>query len=150
MAKRNIYGIILLTPVLAGLIWLVGQTSSHLEWGGVYWEQWLMEHWQMTPDKAHQTVFYTRKTGHFLFYGFLALLFQVYFRVWGLNRLTPFLGILAATGVATFDEYLQSLASFRSGQIGDVLLDASGAVVFTLVVSAVRNIRGRRQKLKYS
>jgi len=145
MIKRNIYGIILMTPVLAGLIWLVGQTSSHLEWGGGYWEQWLIEHWKMDPTDAHQAVFYIRKTGHFFFYGILSLLFQLYFRLWGLNRFIPFLGVLAAVSVAALDEYLQSQTSFRSGQIDDVILDASGAIILSLIFFVIgRKRKGRK------
>jgi len=146
MIKRNIYGIILMTPVLAGLIWLVGQTSSHLEWGGGYWEQWLMDHWRMTPADAQQAVFYIRKIGHFLFYGILSLLFQLYFRLWGLNRMVPLLGVLAAVAVAAYDEYLQSLTSFRSGQVSDVLLDASGAIGLTLGMIWI-TCKGKRKRV---
>lgn len=135
MSKRNLTGILLMTPLLAGLIYLILQTSNHEVWGGGVWEKWLVGQVGFSLSEAHLMVYYFRKTVHFFFYGCFALLFQHYFRYWGVNRPAAFLGILIVTIIAAMDEYYQSLVSFRTGKIGDVLLDLSGTVVITAVAA---------------
>lgn len=141
MLKRRWVSIILLTLVLAGLIYLILQTSQHTIWSGGYWERWLVGQAGLTPGAAQLTVFYFRKTVHFCFYGSLALLFQLYLRLWGIRCFTEISGVILATVIAVIDEYYQSLVTFRSGKYQDVLLDLFGAITFTLAVAWLRKRR---------
>jgi VanZ family protein len=83
---------------------------------------------------------YLRKTGHFVGYGILALLF---YRAWYLSgcilerfrhRLENVVYALVCTlVVASADEYHQSFLPSRTGVPQDVLLDLTGAAVFQLL-----------------
>ncbi len=94
-----------------------------------------------------------RKTGHFIGYGILSLL--VFFalkntnrdrlrrllqRPWGIYlrdlwRLEwSFIGVMAALGMATYDEIHQTFIPSRTGRWQDVVIDTSGAIAMQAVV----------------
>lgn len=94
-----------------------------------------------------------RKTGHFLGYGLLSVLVffalrntnrdrirRIINRPWGtylrdLWRLEwSFLGVMAAIGMATYDEIHQSFIPSRTGRWQDVIIDTGGAIAMQLVV----------------
>ncbi|HEY8464655.1 MAG TPA: VanZ family protein [Bacillota bacterium] len=130
--RTRFWSIIGLTLVLAGVTAFLVHTSKDVQWSGGFWEQWLRTHLQL---QSAEVVFWLRKTAHFLGYGSLALLYWVYFYLWGLRKTAPWWGIVGAALVASLDEYFQSRSAFRSGQPTDVLLDISGAVIFTSVTT---------------
>lgn len=84
-----------------------------------------------------QIHFYIRKSGHFLGYGMLAL---VWLRAWWLTLpksvfLTDALLALLGTAItASADELHQSFLPSRTGTPWDVLIDCSGAITLQLVV----------------
>jgi VanZ family protein len=105
-----------------------------------------------------------RKTGHFLGYGLLSVL--VFFalrntnrdrirrlleRPWGMYlrdvwRLEwSFIGVMAAIGMATYDEIHQTFIPSRTGRWQDVVIDTSGAIVmqFLLYLLASRALKQR-------
>ena len=94
-----------------------------------------------------------RKSGHFLGYGLLSVLvffalrntnrdriWRLIARPWGtclrdLWRMEwSFLGVMAALGMATYDEIHQSFIPSRTGRWQDVIIDTSGAIVLQLVM----------------
>ena len=94
-----------------------------------------------------------RKTGHFLGYGilsvfvFLALkntnrdrLRNLVRRPWGIYlrdlwRLEwSFIGVMAALGMATYDEIHQTFIPSRTGRWQDVVIDTSGAIAMQVLV----------------
>jgi len=132
--KFRILGIVVLIPLLVMIILFLTQTSTNPQWGGGYWEKLLVNWFQLSKNLAHHLVFWVRKTSHFLGYGFLGILFWVYFILWFAPK--PWLwGIFTTALVASFDEYLQSLSSFRSGKFTDVLIDLSGVVTMYLMIN---------------
>jgi VanZ family protein len=67
----------------------------------------------------------------------LGLLFWLYFHLWKVKK--PVLwGIIAAILVASYDEYTQSLSSFRSGRIEDVILDSCGIMITSWIVNVLK------------
>ena len=132
--KTRIWSIIGLTLVLSGTVAFLVQTSTNVQWGGGFWENWLTKHLQLQSAVAHQIVFWFRKTVHFLGYGSLTLLLWLYFHLLGLRKAAAF-GLIGTALVAAFDEYTQSLSSFLSGMPTDVVLDICGGIFFTLGVS---------------
>ncbi|HYH04646.1 MAG TPA: VanZ family protein [Bacillota bacterium] len=141
--KTRVMGIIVLTFVLAGVIGFLLHTSKNVQWGGGFWENWLRVRFNMQPVTAHLVVFWLRKSVHFMGYGGLTLLFGLYFYLWGLRK-TAYWGLLGTAAIASFDEYNQSLSSFRSGQPTDVFLDVCGGIFFTWVVYGWLRYRKRR------
>ena len=94
-----------------------------------------------------------RKTGHFLGYGFLSVLVffalrntnrdrirRVLERPWGQllrdmwRREWAFLAVMAALGMATYDEIHQTFIPSRTGRWQDVVIDTSGAIAMQCVV----------------
>jgi len=80
---------------------------------------------------------YIRKTGHFVGYGTMGLL---WLRAWWMSLpragflLDATLALLGTAMVASADEFHQSFLPNRTGVPSDVLLDCCGAVVLTLLV----------------
>jgi VanZ family protein len=100
-------------------------------------------------SETHWNLFHhlLRKSGHFLGYGTLGMLWA---RAWLRNFSTRSQWTLAqwrirscsAALVCTFltasaDEYHQTLLPSRTGQFSDVLLDTCGALLFTLIVATL-------------
>jgi hypothetical protein len=131
--KQRVWGIIALTPVLVFIMYILIHATQDTQWGGGFWETWLTARLGWTPGVAHTAVFWVRKTIHFTGYGGISLLFWLYYYLWKLPK-PAFLGVLSCAAIASFDEYTQSLTSFRSGRPTDVLIDVCGAVVFYLGV----------------
>ncbi len=94
-----------------------------------------------------------RKTGHFLGYGILSVLVffalkntnrdrlrNVVRRPWGIYlrdlwRIEwGFIGVMAAIGMATYDEIHQTFIPSRTGRWQDVIIDTSGAIAMQVVV----------------
>jgi VanZ family protein len=101
-------------------------------------------------DEAHHLL---RKTGHFIGYGTLCVLFlrawlltlaenqRLSERVW---RLGSWARAIASTAVvASCDEFHQSFLPSRTGKFGDVVLDTCGATIISgLVLAAVWRRQG--------
>ncbi len=86
-----------------------------------------------TFDTLH---FLARKSAHFIEYGILGLL---WFRAWrgvrqGFTWKWAWLGMAAVLATAVTDEVHQSVVPSRTGDVRDVLLDFSGALVFQIVL----------------
>jgi VanZ family protein len=85
-----------------------------------------------------------RKTGHFLGYGTMGLL---WLRAWWMSLprssflLDATLALLGTSLVASADEFHQSFLPNRTGVPSDVLLDCSGAIVLQLLVYIFMRIR---------
>jgi VanZ family protein len=94
-----------------------------------------------------------RKTGHFLGYGILSVLVFVALRNTNRDRLHrlidrpwgtylrdvwrlewSFLGVMAAIGMATYDEIHQTFIPSRTGRWQDVIIDTAGAIAIQFVV----------------
>jgi VanZ family protein len=95
-----------------------------------------------------------RKTGHFLGYGTLSLLFYRGRRLSGqiLSIRRPRLAdtafsLLCTLVVASADEYHQSFLPSRTGRPQDVLLDSAGAALFLLLLQLWLRLRRRASPL---
>jgi VanZ family protein len=130
MHKKKVFSnIILLTLMLALVILFLIYTSEDPRFSGGYWEKWLISHFNFHhPTTVHHVVYLIRKAMHFLGYGVLGLLFWFYFTLWRL-RWSIWLGLGATSLVAVYDEYTQSLTTFRTGKPEDILLDVCGACI---------------------
>ncbi len=118
------------------------QTSGPLRWiwehafGAVTDERWLILHHHI------------RKTGHFLGYGTMGLL---WFRAWRMSLprtnilLDAVLALLGTAVVAGGDEFHQSFLPNRTGIPSDVLLDCSGAFVLLLLAYVAIRIASPKQ-----
>lgn len=111
--------------------------------------RWIWEHifGHVTAARWAEIHHHIRKTGHFLGYGTMGLL---WLRAWCMSLpRTAFLmkAVLALAGtalVAALDEYHQSLLPNRTGVPSDVLLDCSGALVLVLLFLLLRSLRPRK------
>ena len=85
--------------------------------------------------------FAIRKTAHFSIYSVLGLLsfLSVYYLTKFSNK-TPFISLLICFIYACSDEMHQLFVPGRSGQLRDVFIDFSGALLMTLIILAVRKI----------
>ena len=137
-------------PVAAGICvialestaWLGSDhTSSPLRW---LWEH-IFGH--VTDNSWEILHHYIRKTGHFIGYGTMGLL---WLRAWWMSLprvgflLDAMLALLGTALVASLDEFHQSFLPNRTGVPSDVLLDCCGAVVLLLI--AYLYVRVRAQK----
>lgn len=85
--------------------------------------------------------FTIRKAAHFSIYSVLGLLsfLSVYYLTKFSNK-TPFISLLICFIYACSDEMHQLFVPGRSGQLRDVFIDFSGALLMTLIILAVRKI----------
>ncbi len=85
--------------------------------------------------------FAIRKAAHFSIYSVLGLLsfLSVYYLTKFSNK-TPFISLLICFIYACSDEMHQLFVPGRSGQLRDVFIDFSGALLMTLIILAVRKI----------
>ena len=98
--------------------------------------RWFMEHLQLTQEQAFQLTVITRKCLHFLFYGLVGLaLVRAGKRGGAQQRVAVLVSLAGSTSLAAFDEYRQYLEPTRTGSALDVVLDLTGAVVFSLLGS---------------
>jgi VanZ family protein len=113
--------------------------------------RWIWQHiFGPVPDARWEIVHhYIRKTGHFLGYGTMGLL---WLRAWKMSLArTGFLlaALLAFVGtaiVASADEFHQSFLDNRTGIPSDVLLDCCGALVLLLLACFVLRIAAPRRR----
>ena len=104
--------------------------------------------WLFGPmTDEHWSIFHhiLRKSGHFVGYGTLGIL---WLRAWlrtfanrmqwtqsGWRLRAAALGIVCTFLTASADEYHQTFLPSRTGQFSDVLLDTCGALIFTSIVA---------------
>ncbi|MEG0472015.1 MAG: VanZ family protein [Solibacillus sp.] len=84
--------------------------------------------------------FLIRKATHFIGYGMLAVIFYFLFLKlkWRVPNVLAFVTIFI---IACLDEYRQSRIPGRTGIFDDVLIDATGAIFFLLVVNVIMAIK---------
>jgi VanZ family protein len=113
--------------------------------------RWLWQHLFGPVSNARWAMLHhdLRKTGHFLGYGTMGLL---WLRAWWMSLpraaflLNAALALVGTAAVASLDEYHQSFLPNRTGIPSDVLLDCSGALVLVLLYLLLRSLRPRRSE----
>jgi VanZ family protein len=95
--------------------------------------------WDLKPARLDLIHFYVRKTGHFMAY---ALMYLLWFRAFrGQAHYGPWRACLWSLGFclifSSMDEGRQWFYPSRGASIGDVILDMSGAGVAALIAAAV-------------
>jgi VanZ family protein len=113
--------------------------------------RWIWEHLFGPVSNARWALLHhhVRKTGHFLGYGTMGLL---WLRAWWMTLpkaallLDAALALVGTAAVASLDEYHQSFLPNRTGIPSDVLLDCSGAAVLVLLYFLLRTLRLRRSE----
>lgn len=111
--------------------------------------RWIWEHLFGHVSNARWALLHhhIRKTGHFLGYGTMGLL---WLRAWWMTLpraaflLDAALALLGTAAVASLDEYHQSFLPNRTGIPSDVMLDCSGALVLLLLYLLLRSLGPRR------
>jgi VanZ family protein len=107
------------------------RTTGPLRW---VWEHLFGQVADRTWEILHHII---RKTGHFVGYGTMGLL---WLRAWWMSLphsgflLDATLALLGTALVASFDEFHQSFLPNRTGAPSDVLLDCAGALTLQLLV----------------
>lgn len=112
--------------------------------------RWVWEHIFGPVADARWSIVhhYIRKTGHFLGYGTMGLL---WLRAWWMTlpratfRLDAVLAVLGTALVASSDEFHQSFLPDRTGVFSDVILDCSGAIVLLLLAYLVLRFTARKR-----
>jgi VanZ family protein len=100
--------------------------------------RWVWEHLfgQVTDQSWEMLHHYIRKSGHFIGYGTMGVL---WLRAWRMSLpragllLDAVLALLGTAVVASSDEFHQSFLPNRTGVSADVLLDCCGAIVLLLL-----------------
>jgi len=113
--------------------------------------RWVWEHifGHVTNARWDLLHHHIRKTGHFLGYGTMGLL---WLRAWWMTLpraaflLNAALALVGTAAVASLDEFHQSFLPNRTGISSDVLLDCSGAAVLVLLYLLLRSLRPRRSE----
>lgn len=144
--KRNIF--ILLTLLWVGIIFLFSlqpaDTSEQISTG---LGQKLMEMFfpNMSEEGWEILHFLIRKAGHFtefLILGIFSTLTTLQTKI----RRKKCAGVVFCVLVATMDETIQLFVDGRSGQVSDVILDSSGALVGIVIMSLTnalwKNVEG--------
>jgi len=86
-----------------------------------------------------------RKTGHFFFYGFIAIsLFKV--GKWKSLLVNGFFATILTICVGILDEVYQYFLLGRSGRMLDVLVDAAGCFIFVLIYMVARGMARLRDR----
>ena len=115
--------------------------------------RWVWEHifGQVTNQRWEILHHYIRKSGHFVGYGTMGLL---WLRAWWMSLpragflLDATLALLGTALVASADEFHQSFLPNRTGVPSDVLLDCCGAIVLTLLVYIFVRLRWPKRLAK--
>lgn len=95
---------------------------------------------------ANQIVWWIRKTLHFTGYGIAALCAAIAAKKAGAQLNTALIvGVAWPIPIAVFDEWQQTYATNRSGQLRDVLIDIAGMVFFLAVYRALVISREQRE-----
>lgn len=116
-------------------------TSGPLRWA---WEHFFGPVSNARWENLHH---YIRKSGHFLGYGTMGLL---WLRAWWMSLpranflLAAVLAVFGTAVVASADEFHQSFLPNRTGMPSDVMLDCSGAIVLLLLFFFFWRQRRRR------
>jgi VanZ family protein len=137
--KSKRYWISAWWPVLAGICVIALESTSYL--GSDHTAgplRWMWEHlFGRVPDQNWDIVHhYIRKTGHFIGYGTMGVL---WLRAWRMSLpragllLDAVLALIGTAIVASTDEFHQSFLANRTGIPSDVLLDCFGASVLLLL-----------------
>ena len=141
-------------PVVAGICVIAlestaffgsDHTSGPLRW---VWEHLFGQVSDGSWDVLHH---YIRKSGHFLGYGTMGVL---WLRAWGMTLprasflLDAILALLGTALVASSDEFHQSFLPNRTGLPSDVLLDCCGAVVLVLIAYLSIRLRWHKRLAK--
>jgi VanZ family protein len=137
-------------PVAAGICVIMLESTAYL--GSDHTSgplRWVWEHIFGPVTNARWEVLhhYVRKSGHFVGYGMLGLL---WLRSWWISMprasfgLKAVLTVLGTGLVASADEFHQFFLPNRTGIPSDVLLDCSGAVALLLLFYLLRGLRRRR------
>ena len=101
----------------------------------------------IAPNISVETIqavqFFVRKAAHVTEYAFLAALLLRAFSAGGrrLRGRDACFAVLIAGTYAAIDEFHQSFVASRTGAVGDVMIDISGAVIGAVVCWAVINWR---------
>jgi len=139
-------------PVAAGICVIVLESTSYL--GADHTSapfRWVWDHifGPVTDARWEILHHYIRKTGHFIGYGTMGLL---WLRAWRMSLpgatyiLNAVLALVGTALVAGSDEFHQSFLANRTGVPSDVLLDCSGAfVLLFLAYLALRLTTPRNQ-----
>jgi VanZ family protein len=133
-------------PVAAAVCVIVIESTS--EFGADHTNRplrWLWEHifGQVSNARWAMLHHHLRKTGHFLGYGTMGLL---WLRAWWMTLpraaflLDALLALVATAAVASLDEFHQSFLPNRTGIPSDVLLDCSGALAILLLYFLLRSL----------
>ena len=131
--------------------YLIFRGNVDPSFSGNSWELWLQRYFFLSPYHAHFVVFVTRKTGHLVGYGLLALCLK---RVLArrLPKVSPaglfWLSWGGGALIAVADETLQVFSAYRSGVWYDILLDLLGATVFLWVASLGPSFSGSLYRKK--
>ncbi|MFP5211469.1 MAG: VanZ family protein [Acidobacteriota bacterium] len=140
-------------PVILGI--LVIAVESTLYFGAEYTSgpfRWIFQAIFGPVSDAHwgQIHFLIRKSGHFLGYGTLGLL---WLRAWWMTLprsrflTSSALAILGTALISAGDEFHQTFLPDRTGSPWDVLLDCCGAILLQLLVYAFMRLF-RRERLE--
>ena len=129
-------GSLILTTLWVGFVFsrsMQTATESLMESG------WMLELVRkLIPGIGMHTL---RKLAHFMEFAILGVLLGLDCRYEGKSRWWASLALGLA--VASADEYLQTFFSGRSGQLTDVLIDASGVLAALLFVKAISKKKER-------
>lgn len=79
-----------------------------------------------------------RKGAHFFEYGVLATLIYNYVKEWITSRWVYVYSVIISFLYACTDEFHQTFVPNRSGQITDVLIDTSGAIIAVILILIYR------------
>ncbi|MGS2778943.1 VanZ family protein [Robertmurraya sp. GLU-23] len=80
-----------------------------------------------------------RKTGHFFFYGFIAIsLFRV--GKWQSILINGFFATIFTIFIGILDEFYQYFLLGRSGRMLDVLVDGAGCFIFVVIYMVARGL----------
>jgi len=138
-------------PVAAGIGVIILESTSYLgsdhTSGPLRW-MWELLFGPVTDPGWDILHHYIRKTGHFIGYGTMGVL---WLRAWRMTLpragllLDAVLALLGTAVVASSDEFHQSFLPNRTGVSADVLLDCCGAVVLLLLAYLFIRLRWRKR-----
>lgn len=107
-------------------------------------------YWGITVSVEERGYYYfleflIRKSGHFFFFGFIAVaIFSLLPKKSSRFTIAALLTLLIAIG----DEYHQSLTGGRTPSLQDVMLDMSGALTALLIIKVSLTFKNKRRRKK--
>lgn len=135
-----------LIPVLAWLALIAVLSTSIPAHDRISNLVWQLLH-ELGVDVSRQTAraaaFYIRKSVHPIVYGVLALFIALTFRAPRKNINLYILSFIIAVAVGAADEFHQTFIPERSGQVSDVVLNATGVTAALVVYYFVQRTRYR-------